>query len=194
MFKKKLELRRIRKKPFVYRIDLIQKKIVRKKLKWRFVTLRLVKFYYSLLTYKQFRKLARLAKKKDGLYEQNFILFLEGRLVNFLYRSSLIENVFKSLYYIKGGFVSLNKVVLTYPNEKCQLFDFLSFLPIILYEIILFYVFRLTMRLLLHPPARFIFVSWVFFFCFMYKAPKKQDIPNRKIIDLYRLTGYALLH
>jgi hypothetical protein len=83
LFKKRKNLRRRRKKSFVYRIDLIEKRVVRKKLKWRFVTLRLTKFYYSLLSYKQFKSLARLAKRKDGLFEHNFVLFSEGRLVNF---------------------------------------------------------------------------------------------------------------
>jgi hypothetical protein len=146
------------------------------------------------LSYKQFKKLARLAKKKDGLYEHNFILFLEGRLVNLLYRSSFLESIFKAYYYVKGGFVTLNRKVCTYVNEKCTLFDFLSFLPIILYDILLIFIFRLSMRLLMHPPLRYMYVSFIFMFAFMFKMPFGNDIPNRKIIDLYRLTGYALLY
>ena len=84
-----MSLRMLAKRPFVYRIDILRRKIVRKKYKWRFVTLRLVKFYYVLFTYKQFKKLARKSKKKDGLFENNYVLALEGRLVNFLYRTSL---------------------------------------------------------------------------------------------------------
>ena len=40
------------------------------------------------------------------------------------------------------------------------------------------------------------FVAFVLgiLFSFLFKAPFKQDIPNRKIIDLYRLTGYAILY
>jgi len=193
-FKKRMALRRIRKRPFVYRIDVIRRHVRRKRLKWRFVTLRLVRFYYSLLSYKQFRKIGRLAKKKDGLYEHNFILFLEGRLVNFLYRTSLVENIFKSIYYIKGGFITLNKKVCTYFNEPCSLFDILSFLPLVLYDIMLLYIYRLSMRIILHPPLRYMFISFIFFFSFMFKAPFRKDIPNRKIIDLYRLTGYAILY
>jgi len=140
------------------------------------------------------KKLARLAKKKDGLYEHNFILFLEGRLVNFLFRSSLLENIFKAYYYIKGGFITVNRKVCTYPNEKCALFDFLSFLPLILYDIFLIFVFRLSMRLIMHPPLRYIYISFIYFFAYMFKMPWSKDIPNKKIIDLYRLTGYAILY
>jgi len=194
VFKKKLALRRFRKKPFVYRIDQLRRKVVRKRIKWRFVTLRLVKFYYSLLSYKQFKRLARKAKNKDGLFESNYVLALEGRFVNFLYRSCLVENVFKAFFYIKSGFVTLNWRVIKFPNIQCKLFDLLSFLPIIIYDIILAFIFRLSMRLLLHPPLRYLYVSFIFFFCFMFAKPFKRDIPNRKIIDLYRLTGYALLY
>jgi hypothetical protein len=163
-------------------------------LKWRFVTLRYVKFYYSLFSYKQFKRLGRLAKKKDGLYEHNFILFLEGRLVNFLYRTTLVDNIFKAIRLVKGGYVTINYKVCTFFNKKCELFDILSFLPIMLHEILLVFIFRLSMRLLLHPPLRFIYVSFIFVFCFMFKFPKRRDIANRKIVDIYRLTGYALLY
>ena len=50
------------------------------------------------------------------------------------------------------------------------------------------------MRLVLHTPLRYMFVSFFFLFSFMFKGPFKQDIPNKKLIDLYRLTGYALLY
>lgn len=99
LFKKNKLRRRFFKRPFVYRIDLMRPRFVRKRMKWRFVTLRLVKFYYSLLSYKQFRRIARLAKKRDGLYENNYVLALEGRLVNFLFRTSLVE-IFLSLFFM----------------------------------------------------------------------------------------------
>lgn len=193
-FKKKMALRILARRPFVYRIDVLRRKLVRRKYKWSFITLRLVKFYYSLLSYKQFRKIARLAKKKDGLFENNYVLSLEGRLVNFLYRTSLVDTIFNALRLIKNGFVTLNWKVFTYPNQRCSLFDILSFLPFILYDIFFDFIFRLSMRLILHPPLRFMYVSFFFLFSFLFKAPFKQDIPNRKIIDLYRLTGYAILY
>lgn len=107
-FKKKMSLRILARRPFVYRIDILRRKMVRHKHKWSFITLRLVKFYYSLLSYKQFRNLARLAKKKDGLFENNYVLSLEGRLVNFLYRTSLVDTIFNSIRLIKNGFVTIN--------------------------------------------------------------------------------------
>lgn len=193
-FKKRMSLKMLAKRPFVYRIDLLRRKLVRKKFKWRFVTLRLVKFYYVLFSYKQFKNLARKTKKQDGLFENNYVLALEGRLVNFLYRTSLVDTLFKSISLIKSGFITLNWKVFTYPNQSCLLFDVLSFLPFILYDIFFDFIYRLSMRLVLHTPLRYMFVSFFFLFSFMFKGPFKQDIPNKKLIDLYRLTGYALLY
>jgi hypothetical protein len=124
-----------------------------------------------LLSFKYFKRLARLAKKKDGLYEHNFVLFLESRLVNFLYRTSLVESIFQALFYVKGGYVTLNRKVCSFPNKRCSLFDFLSFLPIILYDILLVFFFRLTMHLVLHPPLRYMFISFIFVFGFIFKLP-----------------------
>jgi len=135
-----------------------------------------------------------LAKKRDGLYENNYVLALEGRLVNFLYRTSLVENIFKSFFYVKSAFVTVNWKVITFSNQKCELFDIVSFLPLVLYDLILYYFYRLNSRLILHPPLRFFYISFIFFFCFIFRQPFKVDIPNRNVIDLYRLAGFTILY
>ena len=194
LFKSRRRFRWRKRRPFVYRIDEVYKYPRVKRFKKRFVTLRIVKFYYSLLKFKHFRKISRLSKRQSGLYEHNYILNLEGRLINFLYRTGFVDTIFKSLYYIKGGFVSINWKVKTYPNEVLSLFDILSFIPLLHSEIMVQFLFRLHSRIVLHPPLRFIFVSFFFIFAYLFLKPLKKDIPNRKMIDIYRLVGYPILY
>lgn len=159
LYKERRSFRLRRKKPFVYRIDLIEPRTFFRKAKQRFVNLRLVKFYYVLLDYHHFKKINRLAKRKDGLHEQHYILALEGRLVNILYRSTFVDNIFRSIYYIKAGFVTVNWRVYTYFNVKIKLFQIISFLPLILYDIICLYFYRLSMNMIIHTPVRFLYLS-----------------------------------
>lgn len=105
---------RFKAKPFVYRIDLVKPRYRYKRWNFRFVTLRLVKFFYSILSYKHFRLMSRLAKKKVGLYEQNYLFFLEGRLINYLYRTGVFDTIFKSFFFIRSGFVTINKIIKTH--------------------------------------------------------------------------------
>lgn len=101
------------------------------------------------------------------MYEQHYILALEGRLVNILYRSTFVDSLFNAIYYVKGGFITLNWKVHTFFNVKVKVLDFVSFLPIILYDIIVFYFYRLAMHLIIHPPVRFLYISFFFFFFYV---------------------------
>jgi hypothetical protein len=52
--------------------------------------------------------MARKAKRQSGLFEMNYILALECRIVNFLYRVGVVDSFFESIYIIKAGFVTKN--------------------------------------------------------------------------------------
>jgi hypothetical protein len=54
------------------------------------------------------------------------------------------------------------------------------------------YYFKLTRKLILHPPIRCLFVSFIFLFFFFYKQPRKKDYPNRKFVDIYLLTDILI--
>jgi hypothetical protein len=87
IFLERLKYREARFKRFSYRLDIIAPRRRFRFLKKRFISLRVVKLFYLTLTYKQFKRLARIASKKDGLFEKQFCLLLEGRLISFLYRT-----------------------------------------------------------------------------------------------------------
>ena len=95
-------------KGFFYRLNVVPTYKRRKRVNYRYVKIRIVKCFFVFLSYKQFRRLAKLAKLKSGLFEHTYLLFLEGRLVNFLYRTGFMETLFQSFYYIKGGFIFIN--------------------------------------------------------------------------------------
>lgn len=192
-YKKNKKAFRKKIKPFIYRIDTVEKRIFKKKWKRKFLTLRLVKFFYAFLSYKQFRRMARLAKRKSGLFETNYILALEGRIVNFIYRTGIVDTIFHAYYFVKGGFITKNWKIITFPNETVNLFDIVSFLPFIFCDRWADYYFRLFHFNLVHPPMRCMFVSIIFLFFYFFIPPNRKDIPNRKIIDIYRLIGYPIL-
>lgn len=58
-----------RYKPYVYRLDIIDRPLIRKRLKNRFVSLRLVKLFYINYSYKNFRQLAQRMRRKYGMFE-----------------------------------------------------------------------------------------------------------------------------
>jgi len=99
---------RIRKKiyyrhPFVYEV---RDKVIRQKIyftKKQFASLRVTRLFYIIYNYKQLKNLNKKAKKKDGLFEQNYILLIECKLCSFIYRSSLFSNMFESIMFVKNN-------------------------------------------------------------------------------------------
>jgi len=83
-----------------------KKKYTQKK---EFTDIRLAKNFYIMYTYKQLKKIVKKSKKKDGLFEQNFISFMECKLPSFIYRSSFLPNMFESIHYIKNNNIAVNK-------------------------------------------------------------------------------------
>jgi ribosomal protein S4 len=99
---------RQKKKQYKYRkfiYDIIFYRPVAKTmfLKKRFASLRLVKMYYIMLTYKHLQKLAKKAKRMEGLFEANYFFLLECRLPSLMYRSALIGNMFEALKFVKAN-------------------------------------------------------------------------------------------
>jgi ribosomal protein S4 len=56
-----------------------------------------------MYTYRQLKKIGKRAKKKAGVFIQNFLSVVESKLPSYLYRSSLFATVFDSLDFLKKG-------------------------------------------------------------------------------------------
>ena len=188
------KFRRRSYKGFFYRLNASKQFSTKKIINYRYVKIRIVKFFFVFLSYKKFRRIAKIAKQKSGLFEHNYLLLLEGRLVNFLYRVGFMETLYQSLYYIKGGFIFINSKSSTFINQTVKIFDIVTFHPIIYPFIFFDYYSRLCKNLVLHPPIRCLFVSFFFLFFYFFKQPKKKDYPNKQFVDIYLLTGYPNIY
>lgn len=177
---------------YVYRLDVALPKGRRKRMKKSFASIRLVKFFYLILTYKHFKAMARGARKKDGYFEGHYCLALEGRLITFLYRTGFVATMFEALRAVKSNFVTVNKRLISYPNQKVKLYQLLAIHPFMKKKFYFDLLVRLCIdkRSLFNGP-RYMYISHWFMFAFMYQYPYKKDLALPKFIDIYRATGYA---
>jgi ribosomal protein S4 len=180
-----------KKKYFIYEVrDLYvkKKKYTQKK---EFTDIRIAKNFYIMFTYKQLKKFVKNAKKKDGLFEQNFISFMECKLPSFMYRSSFLPNIFESIYYIKNNNVAINKV-----------FRSSIFFPVKCMDIVTFRVWeksyiywsfykRLKKKAFLFCFPKYMYVSIIFFFIICINIPKKSDIINPIAMDFYKASSFS---
>jgi ribosomal protein S4 len=80
-----------------------------------------------MYTLKQLKKIVKKAKKKDGLFEQNFLIIMECKLPSFIYRSSFLPNIFESIHYIKGGNIAVNKIFRSFIFFSIKMMDIVTF-------------------------------------------------------------------
>lgn len=121
LYLNKQDFRHNKIRRYIYRIDIVNPKRRKKFMKFRFITLRLVKLFYLTLKYKQFRSYAALASRKDGFFQFNYCYFIEGRLLSLIYRTNFITSMFEIIEYIKQGRVLVNGKVLSYVNANVKM-------------------------------------------------------------------------
>lgn len=104
--------------------------------------------------------MARGARKKDGYFEGHYCLALEGRLITFVYRSGFVCTMFEALRAVKRHYVTVNKRLLTYANQKVKLYQLLGIHPSVKKRIYFDLLVRLCInrRSLFNGP-RYMYIS-----------------------------------
>lgn len=188
---KKYKERRYQKyQRYVYRIDIIDPKKKIKRKPYHFVALRLVKLYYLIYHYRQFNRLAKRLRKLDGLFEHNFCIALEGRLITALYRTGLVAHIFECIDLVNSGYFLINQSVIGHLHCTVRLGDLMGFAYE--YKWLLYYrlLWRLLRKAISFNPPKYLFVSYPLLLAFMLKLPSESDLVFPSSVDMFRATGY----
>lgn len=183
--------RRERGRRFVYQLKATDRRRARRSLRKRFVSLRLVKLYYLTFTYRQFRKLARAQRRRQGVFEENFLLALESRLAPLIYRMTFLGNPFQCLEFVRQGYVVIDGRCHWRPSTVVGLHQMVTFTGLgrrwVYHEL----AHRLGRRRLLFNVAAYLVVSFFFLFGYQRRPPRRQDLVFPIALDFSRATGYA---
>lgn len=172
---------------YIYRIDLDKPARVRKRHKWRFLSRKLTKLFYMTLTKRQSRKLARVASRKEGSWESNFIMLIEGRIISVLYRMQFLLNVFELRFFIRGGNVLVNNKLLTYHNAAITYADIVRLKKWTSHNIRYALIKRLRDMSFFFNIPRYMIISYKLMFGFIYQEPKRRDLSYPiAAVDIYR--------
>jgi len=179
-----------KRRRYIYRIDIID--IMRKKKKYnkRWVSLRLTRLYFLTLQNYQFRQLFYKARKLTGDLETNYCYLLECRLLPLFYRTNFLSDLFLIIGFIKHKHVFINFKPLSFVNAKVNIGSVITFRKN--KRELVYKIFRkkLYLKAILFNIPKFLFMSYRFFFGFLLKKPKKNDLVYPISIDIQRISGY----
>lgn len=189
--KKKLQQKIFFRRPFIYetREPIISFKM--RRMNYQFVSLRVIKLFYVMYSYRQLKYIARKAKSKFGIFEQNYLYMMECKLPSYIYRTSLFSNLFESIKFVKGGNVWINKRFKPLLYYSVKLYDIVGFR--VLYKGFVFWNFyrRLRRKAFMFLFSRCIYVSMTFLCAILIHMFSKKDIINSFNVDYYRVASYA---
>lgn len=176
---------------FIYQLEVDDLHRPKKPLKQRFVTLRLVKLFYLTYSYRQFRHLARTMRRRQGAFEENFLLALESRLAPLVYRMTFLANPFHCLSFVRQGHVFVQEQCQNKPNFRVPLHQLITFSDLgrrwVYHEL----ANRLGCRRVLFNVPTYLVVSFFFLFGYQRRPPLRRDLIFPVALDFYRATGYA---
>jgi len=133
--------------------------------------------------------MAALAASKDGLFQHNFCLFLEGRFP-FIYRTNLLFNIFEIISFVKEGNVLVNNLLINYVNYVILTGDFITFYKDNAAKFKSNFYRRFKTHTVLFSTPRFMFVDYKLFFAFFEKQITEKDLIYPIKLDIYRATAY----
>ena len=171
---------------FIYRIDVYKPRRKRRRMKWRFVFIRMLKFFYMSVSHRQFRRYGRRALRREGFFVSNYLLFLEGRLASVLYRMNFVSNIFTLRQFVTYGHVIVGLRVQTFLNFNVGLCEAVRVQPDCqgLLEVGLFR--RLLQGRIYFNTPRYMYVNYQLMFGFLYCEPGENDVAFPIGIDVYR--------
>lgn len=177
--------------PFIYDVRPPAGVKRRRRRKHEFLSFRVLKLFYVMYTYRQLKKIGKKAKKKIGVFEQNFLSIVESKLPSFLYRSSLFATIFDSLSFLKNANVWINKYFKPLKYYQVILYDFVGFR--VSYKSFLFWTYykRIRRKAFIFMFSSSIFHSVKFLVVFLIKRFTLRSLINTFYFDYFRVLNHA---
>ena len=181
-----------KKKYFIYEVRDLYVKKKRHIQKKEFIDIRIAKNFYIMYTLKQLRKVVKKAKRKDGLFEQNLIIFMECKLPSFIYRSSFLPNMFESIIFVKNCNIAVNKVFKPFIFYSIKIMDIITFRVWEKSYIYWSFYQRLKKKAFLFCFPKYMYISITFFLIICLNIPQKKDIINPISMDFYKASSFSI--
>jgi len=134
--------------------------------------------------------MAKVAAEKDGTFESNFCLLLEGRLVPMIYRTNFIYSMFEAIAFVREGNVYVNNELQNYVNYVVKVGDFFTFERRRWTQFRYNFLKRYQTGTLIFSTPRYMYINYKLYYAFMERAPRRKDLVYPIKLDIYRATAY----
>lgn len=116
-------------KPFFLDIN-VPKPLKRRKSRSRFCknldTLKKISFYYGGLRKKKIKQIGIIAKKKKGIFLDNFLILLELRLSMIIFKMNFCKTILEAIHLIYAGYILVNKTIIKNINYIVKIGDIIE--------------------------------------------------------------------
>jgi ribosomal protein S4 len=186
-YRPRAERAKQRVRQFIYRIDVINPDKMHKRKKWKFISMQLVRLFYRGVNQKKIFKFSRVAAAIDGLWVDNFLMFVESRIATILYRINWIPNILYLKQFLSHAGVMVNFKVPLNSNFIVRSSSFIHLTSQALIQVKTNLYYRLINNMIYFNAPRYAFVNYKLMFATLYRNPKLVDLSFPVLLDIYRL-------
>lgn len=166
-----------RKKRLRYRIDIVEKPIKRNFRNWVKLSFKRVKLYYLYLSLSHFKKFDKEARRKSNYILNHLIMLLEFRVCVFLYKLSIINNIYDSYRFITRKLLLVNDKLITNVNERVWVHTLIRFRnQKIARKFRLYFIKKLKQKRVFFGMPKFIYFNMKFMYYYIWKHAELKDI------------------
>ena len=151
----------------------------------------LLKSYFLFVKHSQFRKWGFLAKKKEGTFEGNYLLYVEGRIFSVVYRMNVVVNMFMLRNFIIANNVFVNNKLVSYLNYHVKLYQIITFVRPMCFLLRLNLYKRLKQKNFIFLVPRYFIINYALMFGFMWNYPRVNDLVYPIAVDVFRGLRYS---
>jgi len=134
--------------------------------------------------------MAILARKRDGLFEMNYIHLIECRITSIVYRTSFYKTPFEILSVVKDGNISMNRKFIFYNNYIVNLFTLIGFRPSHKKRLYSNLLSRVKKRRILFNTPKFMYISYRLLLAYIKRIPNYNELIYPSSVDIFRVIGY----
>jgi ribosomal protein S4 len=166
-------------KPFYLDIN-VPKPLKRRKSRTRFCKnldiLKKLSFFYGGLRKKKIKQIGFIAKKKKGIFLDNFLLLLELRLCVIIFKMNFCKTILEAIHFIYAGYILVNKTVIKNINYIVKIGDVIE---VINYKRKYFYINFIKncfKKQLLELQTHYLIINYELMSCIVITNPKPELI------------------
>lgn len=138
--------------------------------------LKKLNFFYGGLRRKKIKQIGFIAKKKKGIFLDNFLLLLELRLSVIIFKMNFCNTILEAIHLIYAGYVLVNKTIIKNINYNLKIGDVIEVINFKRKNYYLKFIKNCLKKKIIELQTHYLIINYELMSCIIVSNPKPELI------------------